>query len=370
MGGYKEHKIFDILKRKNVIIRNIIFIVFIFIVIAMLLIDITKESGSTQNIVCTENSNLDYKVYLKKNDFFEESYLGKDNQYIANLIDYIEANFKYELDASESDVDYKYTYKVLAEVTVEDKSSHKTLYEFSDELIKEKQYNFNTSSKLRINEKIKVDYNKYNEIIKSFVNTYDLENSTSTLTVNMYVNVIDEKNKENTRKNTPAISLSIPLTMETIAINIQSNEIVKNDINVSKETNTKGNLFIVLLLIAVEIVLVVKLIIFIKDTKDEKSVYNMRLRKIMSNYGSYIQKLNNEFDFRDYQVLEIKSFEDLLQVRETISMPIFMTEKEVAMETYFFIQREDNVYVYELKAGFLRRNRLRSRKSIEEELDL
>lgn len=355
MGGYKEHKIFDMLKRKSIIIRYIIFIVLIFVVTSMLIIEITKENKALQNIVYTENSELDYKVYLKDNEFFEDSYLGKDNQYIASLIDYIEVNFKYELEASEENIDYKYTYKILAETNVEDKTNHNSLYKFDEELVEEKEYSANTSSKLKINEPIKIDYNKYNDIINRFVDIYDLDNSNATVTINMYVDIVEEVESENCETDTPAMSVTIPLTTKTMAIDIESNSVNEN--NVCKTVNTKQYLFGALVLLAIDIYLVIKLLIFIKDTKDEKAVYNMRLRKIMSNYGSYIQKLNNEFDFDGYQILEIKSFEDLLQVKETLNKPILMTEKALAMETYFFIPSERNVYIYELKAGNLSKNR-------------
>lgn len=357
MGGYKEYKIFDILKRKSIIIRYIFFITLIFIVTAMLTIQITKESKTQKDIVYTENSKLDYKVYLKENDFFEENYWAADNQYIASLIDYIEANFKYELEASEQNIDYQYTYKIVANVNVEDKTNHKSLYKFSDELVESKIYDFNTSSKLRINEPIKIDYNKYNDIIKRFVDVYDLSNSSATVTVNMYVNILDDIPNDKSTKDTPVISLSIPLTTETMAIDLESNSVNANDISVCQNIDQGKYIFGTVLLIIIDIILVAKLAIFIKDTKDEKSVYNMRLRKIMSNYGSYIQKLNNEFNFDGHQILEIKSFEDLLQVKETLNKPILMTEKSLAMETYFFIPGDDNCYVYELKAGNLRKNK-------------
>jgi len=95
MGGYKEHKIFDILKRKSIIIRYVILIALFFIVTSMLILQTTKEN-ETIDLIYTENSELNYKVYLKENDFFNVRYLEKDNQYIASLIDYIEADFKYE----------------------------------------------------------------------------------------------------------------------------------------------------------------------------------------------------------------------------------------------------------------------------------
>lgn len=355
MGGYKESKIFDMLKRKSIIFRYIVVIVLIFVTITMLIVQM-KNTRKTQDIVYTENSNLDYKVYLKENDFFEEKYLGKDNQYIASLIDYIEADFKYELEASEKNIDYKYTYKIVAEVNVGDEKNHNSLYKFNDELIEKKENEFNTNSKLKINEPVKIDYNKYNDIINRFVDIYDLDNSNATVTVNMYVNLIDEEVQSNAKNNTPAISLNIPLTTKTMAIDIESNSVNENNINVCKTIGQEKYAFLITVLFIVNIILIINLIIFIKDTKNQQAVYSMRLRKIMSNYGSYIQKLNNEFDFEGYQILEVKSIEDLLQVRDTINKPILMTEKLLAMETYFFIPSEKNVYVYELKAGNLRKN--------------
>lgn len=368
MGGYKEHKIFDMLKRKSIIIRYIVFIVLIFVVTAMFVVQVTKERTTQQNIVYTENSNIHYKVYLKENDFFDTRYLEEDNQYIASLIDYIEGDFRYELKTdSKTNIDYRYSYTIVAETNVTDKTNHKSLYKFDEEIIEEKEYKTNTKSNLIINEPIKVDYNRYNDIVKRFVDTYDLDNSNASVTINMYVNLLDDVNQNNNKTNTPAISLSIPLSTETMAIDIESNSVNENDITVCQNMNQGKYLFGAVLLAIIDVILVVKLVIFIKDTKDEKAVYNMRLRKIMSNYGSYIQKLNNEFDFECYQILEIKSFEDLLQVKETINKPILMTEKSLAMETYFFIPCENNVYIYELKAGNLRKNRGKRYKVKEEE---
>lgn len=365
MGGYKEHKIFDMLKRKSIIAKYIVFITLIFIIIVMLFTKKPKDDKTTKDIVYIENSKLDYKVYLKENDFFEKKYLEQENQYIASLIDFIEANFKYELEASEKGLDYKYKYKIVAEVNVEDKTNHKSLYKFEENLIELKEYEHNTKTKLTINESIKVDYNRYNDIIKRFVDIYDLDNSNASVIVNMYVDILDDITTDNAKKNTPAISLTIPLTTDTMEIDIESNEIFENSGNICKNINQVKKIYIAIILLILDIILAIKLTIFMKDTKNEKAVYNMRLKKIMSNYGSYIQKLNNEYDFEKRQILEVKSFEDLLQIKEILNKPILMTEKKFVMETFFFIPNEDGVYVFELKAGNLRKNRAKRYKEKE-----
>lgn len=371
MGGYKEHKIFDILKRKSIIIKYIIVIVIISIIAMTLIMQKTEEDTISKNIVYTENSNLAYKVYLKENDFFDEKYLKEGNQYIANLIDYIEGAFRYELATkTDENIDYNYSYKIEATVVVKDKGNQKVLYEFGEDLIEYEENTTNTKEKLILKETIKIDYNKYNDIIKRFVDIYDLDDSNAVLTVNMYVNVFDETGQSIGKKDTPAMFMTIPLSKETMTIDMESNSVNENEIFIANNINNNKMLFGAIFLILIDIGLIVKLVIFIKDTKDEKAVYNMRLRKIMSNYGSYIQKLNNEFDFEGYQILEIKSFEDLLQIKETLSKPILVTEKELAMETYFFVQNDSTCYIYELKAGNLREQieeaRNRTKKSVEE----
>lgn len=360
MGGYKEYKIIDIFKRKNIIIKYCICIIIIFILLCVVIIDLIKEYSQENEIVYIEKTNLDYNIYLKENDFFEKKYLEKENQYIASLIDYIKADFKYELESDERGVEYKYTYKIVADVNVEEKTTQKSLYNFSEVLSENNEMIYNTDSKLLINEQIDLDYNKYNDLILKFIDLYDLRNCTSSVTINMYVNILDD-NKE----NLPVMSLLVPLTTDTIAIDIESNEIYENSINVCKNINQRKILFVFLVILIVEIVVIVKLIIFIQNTKDEKSIYSMRLKKIMSNYGSYIQKLYNEFEFNNYQILEIKSFEDLLQIKETLNKPILMTEKESAMESYFFIPSDKICYIFELKAGNLRKNKIEI-KSVED----
>lgn len=348
MRGYKEYKIFDILKRKGIILRYIALIIInlAILITAIFLITTTKKEVY-KSIEYIENSNLDYKVYLKENEFFEEEYLGKDNQYIASIIDYIATDFNYQLSASEPNIEYRYSYKIVATVNVENRINHNSLYKMEEELVVKNGCVANTSKKLDIKELVNIDYNKYNDIISKFIDMYDLESVNCTLELNMYINLLDLIKPVNA-ENTPALSMTIPLTTKTIAIDFESNIVNENKINVSKITNINKYLFILAILFVIDVLVIIKLVTFIKDMKDEKSLYNMKVRKITSNYGSYIQKINNDFSFNNYKILEIDSFKDLLQVKETINKPILMTEKESDMETNFFIPNNEIVYLYKL----------------------
>lgn len=369
MGGYKEYKILDRKERNKIIIRNIIIILIIFVVICSLIITRNIIKNKIIDAFYLESSNIDYKVYLKENDFFKKEYLNKDNQYIANLIDYIEPNFEYKLESLEKKIS-KYSYKIVADVNIEDKLTYKSLYNFSDEILNETVDKVNSSS-ITINKQLKVDYNKYNNIINEFLNTYDLNNSNAVLKISMYVSVLDKNNNVLNNADTPVASLNIPLTTKTVSIDMKVDSIDQNNLKHYENMKSEVYLYAIIILFVLDVVLIIRLLLFISGTKDEKGMYNTMLKRIMSNYGSYIQKINNEFDFLDNQILEVKSFEDLLQIKETLNQPILMTDKLSAMETYFFIPSEKNIYVYELKMNSLRKirgKRFKS-KSVEEDIE-
>lgn len=367
MNMENERNNFNMNKRKNITTLYAVLIALVFIAMLAVFTQGSKKSNASKVYTLTESSKVDYKVYLKDNEFFKDSYLGKDNQYIASLIDYIDVDFNYNLDSMTKDISYKYKYKILAEVEVKDKNSKNVLYNVSDEIVSEKEYNANTNETLELNNNVKVDYNKYNDLINKFVQVYDLDDYEADLIVNMYVTMVDSEGIVNSENSlTPVTTVLIPLTTKTMAIDIESNTVNGNDISVYKASDANECLLVVMGLLLVDFVLIRKLTRFRKDTENEKSLYNMKLRKIMMSYSSYIQKIGNEYEFGNRQILDVKVFEDLLQIRETINRPILMTETEDAMGTYFFIVTEDVVYIYELKAGNLRKNKGKRFKEKEE----
>ena len=234
-------------------------------------------------------------------------------------------------------------YKIVATTDVRDEKNNNSIYKFSEDLVPETVRTFNSSTKLGINESIQIDYNKYNEIIKRFINVYALSDINSTVTINMYVSV-----EGVTTSTAPVSSIVIPLTTKTVAIDIQSNSVNATDISVYKEIANKNNLYIAILTAILTIMIIIELGIFLNSNKDDVAVYKSKVKKIMLNYSSYIQKINSEFNLDDYQQLEIESFEDLLQIRDTINEPILMIEGEEV--TSFLIQSKGNiVYIYKLR---------------------
>jgi len=348
MKGLKGTKIFEMLGRKRIIMALVILIIILSITAVSFVVMAIKKDNSIpkeESITYTESSVVDYKVFLKENEFFDQDYLEQNRQYIANLIDHINANLKYKLNSSKYDDNFNYKYSIVAETNVEDVSNKNIIYKFSEFLVEEKILELYSTSQIEINEEINIDYNKYNEIIRRFVNIYGLDGINPTLTINMYVSV-DGVSKSS---GTPVASLIIPLTTKTVAIDLESNEVnATEETTVYKKIANKNQLYIAILTFALAAMVGIELYIFVNDTKDEVTLYKMKIKKILLNYDSYIQKIDNVFDYEGYQVVEMNTFEDLLQVRDTISEPILMVEK--VKETDFLIPSKGNVaYIFKLK---------------------
>ena len=336
-------------KRRNTIL-SFLCVIFILLMISISLIYIYTKRNNDQFVSYEENSEIDYKVYLKDNNFFEENYLNEDQQYIASLIDYVSAKFNYKLDLSD-DIKHKYSYYIDAIVEVKDKTSKNILYSYKDNLVEFKEED-STGKTTELSEILNINYNKYNNLIKKFVSVYELTNSESVLNINMYVNIqslcsagskVDEKNS--------IITLSIPLTAQTLGIDL-SNDLVNSNNNILKcSDGGKYKLFLVLsvfigLLAILGVVLMIK---FITDTRSAETIYEKELKKILNNYGTYIQVLGNGFSFKDYQLLKLDSFTDMLEIRDTIRQPILMRENYQKTSAYFVIPGDTKIlYIYRL----------------------
>ena len=310
-------------------------------------------------VTYSEKSNIDYKVYLKENSFYETPYLGPNNDYIASLIDHLAANFNYKLKLDEENVEYKYSYRVEADISVRKKGSKNLIFNKKETLLNQTEKETNMSS-VDIVESLDIDYNYYNEMIMKFIEIYDLDDSESTLTIKMYVSAIGscETFDENKSKES-VMSLSIPLTTKTMAIDI-SDDLIDTENNVMQcksPYSTRGIYLIGGIVSSLTAILLVFLAIRYEiKTRSAENIYERELKKILNNYSSYIQTINNEFDFKNYNLMKVDSFTDMLEIRDTIRQPILMKENRDKTGAYFVIPSNTKIlYIYRLKVSDIKK---------------
>lgn len=300
-----------------------------------------------------EKSDISYKVYLKENEFFESNYLESNNQYIANLINNITANFQYELLFDKDvGIEYQYSYKVDANVNVYDKDTNNVLFSKTENLLPSREY-MTSQKQVKINEFINIDYNYFNDLINKFVNTYDLEDAESVLTIDMQITTSDSCDSYMSNNiNTSTMSLSIPLTTKTVAIEV-SNDLIETENNIMLcEVDEKNYIILVfaMLFSLLDLIIIIYLIKYEIKTRTAETIYLKKLKKILNNYGAYIQEIADDFNVRGYQLIKIMTFEDLLEIRDTIKQPILMKQNKEKNSAYFMIpSNSKQVYIYRLK---------------------
>ncbi len=340
-------------------IYTYICIIIIFAILSISFISLYNNSKKEQYASYNESSFIDYKVYLKKNKFFENNFLESDKQYIASLIDYIKANFRYDIKLDEKIGEYKYSYRIESFVDVVQKETGNSLYSKTS-TIKENQEFTTDKQNVEISEWVDIDYNTYNDLISKFVNVYDLDDTISTLTINLYVNVIGECEEfEGASNKESVMSLTVPLTTKTMAIELSNDLIVsENRVLLCNEASSFVYLYLILAIfsfVVVALFVVITIRFYIK-TRTAEDMYEKELKKILNNYGSYIQTLNSEFDFSEYQLLKLHNFTDMLEIRDTVRQPILMKENETKTGAYFVIPTSSKIlYFYRLKVSDMKR---------------
>ena len=297
-----------------------------------------------------EDGRVNYEVFLLENDFFEDESVGADKAYITSLIKNIEATLKYDLDMDADGVDFDYNYDVIAKVIVTDKNSGKTLYSPEETLVEKTTKSITDGNRVSVRETVDIDFARYNELATSFMKTYSAKNANATLVVSMNVNVLSrcDEFSENS-DNSYSISMNMPLG------DISTNVITSSSVpTAEKVLACQGavslNFLKVLGIVAaiIDALLAGTLVAFVYMTRNEDINYMIKVQKLVKSYRSFIQQMDGEFEKDGYQLVYIKTFVEMLGIRDTLQAPILMCENEDQTKTEFLIPTNTNIlYIHE-----------------------
>ena len=314
---------------------------------------VSYQLDKTQYINYRESGNIDYDVYLKENDYFEEDRLEQGQSYVASLIDQVIANMSYEIDMDADDVNYRYSYKVTSRLEIIDNKSNRAILN-DEKVLKDVQNKAQKSeTRLIISENVVINYDEYNDVANRFLAQYDLPSTTSNIVVTLEVDVLSDSSAfASNSAESYRSELRIPLTTKTVNIEMTSNVPGAETKTIASAGGSGSEIFkaasIVLGIIDAIVILI--MIAFILLTRTEDITYTARVKKIVNQYKSYIQKIKNVFDTYGYQIIQVETFDELLEIRDTIQSPILMHENEDKTCAKFIIPTDNKLlYFYEIK---------------------
>lgn len=341
-------------KKKLLNFKTRVFIdTFVFVVsliTAIFIIGMSFSIIKEQNINYQENSNIDYKVFLKKNDFYEQEYLGKDKVYVASLIKSIEANFNYifKID-TKTDIDF--IYDITGTLVIADSGGKKTFFEKDYQLLKEERAKITKGTVYNLNKTVDIDYDYYNNLANKFKTNYGI-NSTSNLIVKLN---IKEINKDDAFKlnNTSTMLITIPLSEREVNISMNYNEVNRNNEVLQNGGISVSNYFLLasgILFLILSILVLIKLIRELLSLRKPLSKYEKYLKRILREYDRLIVNTPTAPDKKGKKVTTINSFDELLDVRDNLKLPIKYYINEEHEKCSLYINHEDELYLLILEA--------------------
>lgn len=334
---------------ENRILLNVV-IIFILFVVALISFVVSLKVETKSNITYKQTSNLDYKVYLKENDYYKQPYLGRNMQYIASLIDYIDVDFNYNFSAN-ARLNYTYAYYVKADVLVADgEDESKVIYSTTDKIKDTKLENKTNSDSFEINENVKIDYQKYNDMIKAFKSSYGIS-ANSKLTLTLCMEVRDEKGSIIKSMNADNMKVTIPLTEQMVNVSLDYKE-VNNSNNVAVHNNLVVSNKVTIILSVISLLLmfiaIVKLVLFFIKTRTKKTIYDITVSRILREYDRVIVNSKNPIELTD-EIVDVNSFNELLDVRDNLEKPIIYNEIHKGQKSLFVVKGDGVTYRYIIK---------------------
>lgn len=314
---------------------------------------VSYELNKTYYVGYSERGNIDYNVFLKENEFYDSPYLEKDQSYVASIIDNIIADFSYEIDMDADDVNYRYSYRITSRLEIIDDTSDVAIFNPEYELVNVQNKTQSSSNRLVINEIVVLNYDEYNNLAGKFLETYSLTETTSNIVVTLEVDVLSDCNAfTGSSVDTYSSELRIPLTTKTVNIKMTSTVPADEAKMVACTRGAGSEVYKVtaIVLAIVDALLVLLLIAFAYLTRTNDITYTARVKKIVSQYKSYIQKINNLFDSSSYQIVMVDTFDEMLEIRDTIQAPILMYENPEKTCAKFMIPTDSKLlYTYDIK---------------------
>ena len=342
----------NIIRKKT--IKKIIFYAVMFIVLLVfgtILLNKSLQFDREKVIKYTESSKLDYKVYLKENDFYDDKYLGKDMLYVASLIDKLAIDFDYNFE-SEDKESIDFSYSIIAKLSIDNISGTKSYFEKTYTLLNNKEVKMIDSTGQSIKEQISIDYPYYNSLANSFKNQYGVD-ANSKLTIYMLINKKNSENSNFILDNNSIMNIIVPLSERSVDISLDYKEINDTSNIIKKQSMSIKDyvpLILSVLFIILSLIMMIKCMRNINSLRRKKSEYDKQIAKILKEYDRLIAESNTLMSFDNKEIININKFTELLDIHDNLQLPIMYYEVEKHKSSYFYISHENVLYLLEINA--------------------
>lgn len=317
-------------------------------------------SVDEERVNYTEKSNLNYQVFLKDNNFYDNNYLDQNMVYVASLIDNINVIFNYDF-VSDKDIELLFNYRIVARVVIYDESEKNIFYQKEYPLLEEQSVKIENGKFRNISEIVDIDYAKYNTIANEFKNTYGLE-TVSKLLIELDVDKINAKTSKPVADDNANIVLSIPLSERAINIKMDYKDINNQSEIINDASLTLSNYILMILAIIVfagGIFAGVNLVLLLIKLLPRPNAFDEYIEKIMREYDRLIVTTTTKPNLagKKCETIRIHSFDEILDVRDNLKIPVMWYLISPHNKGCFYIKDNNTIYIYYVKKSLLEKKK-------------
>ena len=319
------------------------------IVFAVSLFLFARATNIVENVVLTYtiDSDIDYKVYLYDNEYLPFEYMQEGKAYISNLVSKVKADFDYTVKTSKK-FDSEYEYNIYAKATVAHASSGKELWTQRIDLVDHVKIDIEDKkgaidqNEINITESVDLPYNLFNTKVKSFKNQHNIPVKAF---VDLELVVIDTKE----RKEVVSTGLSMDLYEDIFEVAEVGTGSYVLDVTEEEVPNRYVIFALLCIVITSGLYTLFMIYLIIESTLGKKTYYSKAIYTILKNYGDIVAEVIKPVDISNLNVIDVKNFDQMLDVEEELRVPIMFFETIKGKEGWFVLVHNDLAYRYVLK---------------------
>ena len=322
------------------------------VILGTILINKSLNFEEEQIVKYNEKSSLDYKVYLFKNDFYDQEYLDKDMLYVASLIKNIKLDFDYLFTAEDKE-NLDFEYSVIGKLSITNKEGTRYYFEKTYTLLNPKKVTMTDTNIQRIVEEVNVDYSYYNNLATNFKASYGLDTE-SKLTVFMLINKKNTPQSNFVMDNNTIMNVVIPLSQKSIDIRLDYKDINQTS-NIIKAQDVKVRntviLAVAITLVVSSLAVMIKTMRMLSLLRTKRSAYDKYIAKLLKEYDRLIAETSTSISFKDKEIIDVNKFTELLDLHDNLQLPIMFYSVTNHQKAYFYISHDNTIYLMTVKAS-------------------
>jgi len=332
-----------------------VLLLFILLALAISVFSIVKGSAilspkEEEELIFSYVVSMDssYVVYLKDNSYIDEEFLGENETYIAELVDYIAIDLDYSF-VGNNKITKEYTYDIYAILTIEYRPGEATNNRLWHKKypIKLDQSFKSSGERAEIAESINVQYHTFNQQALLFHQQLQLP-ILAYFDVYFEVSFAGEYQNEKITE-TQVYKINVPVNRT--AFSIEKDEQVSEKIDVFKTIEIEVEPDIELTQIGfLLLVCTVAFIVLFNKIFDlnQKSDYMITRDKILKEFGEIIIEIVTPVNKEGLSVIEVKNFNEMTDLESELSIPIMFYEQPDREKGEFSIVYNNIIYIFEI----------------------